>query len=171
MIYIANHSDLNAYQLAQQKQLIAEEFGHIPIVAQTKWATPKIAVMKYQKDEIFSFYNIIEREITIDGSNVKAIGINNVITSPAYRGNNYAFNLLKETQQEILDKLKAEVGLLLCAEHMLPYYSRLNWCSVDCPVYFEKDGRSTQWMAYTMLLDNSGKFLSPNHIDINGLPW
>jgi predicted acetyltransferase len=171
MISIVKYDELTKDQRCLQNDLITKEFGHIPIVANTKWAGPDWTVMRYQNDGIVSFYNVIAREIHIDDMPVEAIGINNVITPPEYRGHGFAFDLLISTQIEMLDKLKAEVGLLLCADQMIPFYARLGWYKVDCPVYFEQDGKQNLWLANAMLLSRADDYLSPAFINLNGLPW
>jgi predicted acetyltransferase len=171
MISIVKYAELTEEQVIWQNELIAKEFGHIPIVANTKWATPDWTVMRYLNDAVVSFYNVIARKITVDGREVEAIGINNVITPPEHRGHNFAFDLLKSTLIQMLDKLDAEVGVLLCADHMIPFYSRLGWYTVDCPVYFEQNGQQNLWMANAMLLSRLGERLSPASVNLNGLPW
>jgi hypothetical protein len=171
MISIVKYTELTGDQLSWQKMNIRREFGHIPIVVNTSWATPDWAVMKYQDDVIVSFYNIIERRVTLDGEEVQVMGINNVITPKEYRGQNYAFDLLKKTQLEMLDRLHAGIGLLLCADQMTPFYSRLNWYPVASDVYFEQNENLNLWQANTMLLSRPGKAISPKSILLNGLPW
>lgn len=171
MVSIVKYDELTKDQRCLQNELIAKEFGHIPIVANTKWASPDWTIMRHENDVIVAFYNVISRRIIIDDKQVEAIGINNVITPPEHRGKSFAFDMLKSTQIEMLDKLDAELGLLLCADHMIPFYSRLGWYAVDCPVYFEQNGQQNLWLANTMLLSRDGERLSPPFINLNGLPW
>lgn len=48
------------------------------------------------------------------------VGISNVITPKAYRGNGYASKILRETKRLIFEDLRCEFGVLLCAELTAP---------------------------------------------------
>lgn len=170
MIRIYNTQDLDTSIKNQLDNFIEEEFGHIPIVKETAWAVPNHTIIFYQGDEIAGFYNIVERTITIDGKDYFAVGINNVITPPKYRGKGISSKTLRETEDFIFTELKAELGLLLCADNLLPFYNKLNWYRVQCPVYFEQPSGKKLWAANTMLR-TPGRVLSPKEIDLNGLPW
>ena len=146
MIEISKYSELDNGTKSKLKDFIDSEFGHIPIVRETQWATPGWTILLYENKEIVTFYNIIERKILVDMSVLKIAGINNVITPEEYRGNGYASKILRETEDFIFDELQSELGVLLCANELIPFYERLNWYKVDCPVY-------------------------PKKIELNGLPW
>ncbi|MFT4567554.1 MAG: putative GNAT family N-acyltransferase [Saprospiraceae bacterium] len=75
----------------------------------------------------------------------KVGGINNVITPKELRGKGYASKLLKEAEHLIFDELKYDLALLLCAEDLIPFYERLNWYKVNCPIYFEQISGVKLW--------------------------
>lgn len=170
MIKIHETSTLDLIAKNQIEQLIEKEFGHIPIVKETTWASPNWTVIFYQGNEIATFYNIVERTITIDGKDYFSAGINNVITPGKYRGKGLSTQILKNTEDFIFNELKAELGLLLCADSLLPFYERLNWYRVKCPVYFKQPSGKKLWTANTMLR-TINKEIQPHQIDLNGLPW
>ena len=170
MIEITKYPDLDNGTKSKLENFIEGEFGHIPIVKETEWAKPDWTIILHQNNKIANFYNIIEREIFIDETNVKIAGINNVITPKEFRGNGYASKVLRETEDLIFEDLKSQLGVLLCADDLVPFYKRLKWYKIDCPVYFEQSDRKRLWKANTMLLTKKDK-LNPKKIDLNGLPW
>lgn len=170
MLEVKKYSELTHETKEKLNTLIDYEFGHIPIVKETEWATPDWTIIQYEHDEIVTFYNIVIREITADGKTFKVGGINNVITPKKFRGKGYASKTLKETEHLIFDDFNCKLGVLLCADDLIPFYKRLHWYSVECPVYFEQSAGKKLWIANTMLLTKSEQ-LNPKRIELNGKPW
>ena len=170
MIKIEKYSDLDASTKAKLNEFIHTEFGHIPIVQETEWAQPDWTLISYKEGEITSFYNIIDRNVEMDGVEVRIAGVNNVITPKKYRGQGYGTKLLNETRDFIFDSMKAELGILLCADALIPFYERLNWYLVKCPVHFRQSDGQKLWQANTMVLNYKVQ-LTPQLINLNGLPW
>lgn len=170
MVEIKKYSRLTDQTKEKLNSLIEGEFGHIPIVKETKWATPDWTIIQYENDQIATFYNIVIREIIIDGETLRISGINNVITPKKFRRKGYASNSLRETEYLIFDDLSCDLGVLLCADDLIPFYERLNWYRIDCPVYFKQSTGRKIWTANTMLLTRNEK-LHPTLIDLNGVPW
>jgi hypothetical protein len=170
MVEVKKYSELTHRIKEKLNSFIDVEFGHIPIVKEIEWATPNWTIIQYKHDEIATFYNIVIRNIKIDGETFKAGGINNVITPKEFRGKGYASKTLRETEYFIFDNLNCDLGVLLCADELVPFYEKLNWYRVDCPVYFEQSTGQKLWGANTMLLTKNGA-LNPSKIDLNGVPW
>jgi hypothetical protein len=146
------------------------EFGHIPLVANTQWAAPDWTVICYANDEIASFCHVVEREVSVDGSPVKVGGLNNVIASPRHRGKGHTSRMLREVRPFILETLKCQLGLLLCADELVPFYKRLQWYQTDCPAYYQQKSGEHLWTGNTMLLSDQEP-IAPQRIHLNGLPW
>lgn len=70
---------------------------------------------------------------------IKIAGINNVITPKAYRGEGFASKMLSETLDFILGDLKSELGVLLCADNLIPFHQRLHRYKGNCPVIVKKE--------------------------------
>ncbi len=170
MIYISKYKELKTEERQFLEDITQQEFGHIPIVQNTEWSVPDWSVINTKENSIVTFYNIIVRSILIDNKEVKIAGINNVITPNRFRGLGYSSSTLNSTQSFIFEDLKCEAGLLLCADDLIPFYERLGWYTVDCPVYFDQSDAPKLWKANTMLL-TPDKILKPKKIDLNGLPW
>ena len=170
MITTQKYRDLDAHTKNEMDSRIQTEFGHIPIVADTQWATPGWTVICYEADNIASFYNIVERKILIDDTAMDVGGISNVITNPDYRGKGHASRMLRQTEQVIFEQLKCQLGLLLCADELVPFYERLHWYRANCPVTFRQASGEHLWKANAMLLTRN-ETLEPRRINLNGLPW
>lgn len=170
MITITRYNTLNSSVRALIELTIRKEFGHIPIVKQTLWSVPDWSVACFVEDELASFCNIIVREIRIDDRIYVAAGVSNVITLPQYRGRGFSTAILRATKDEIFKTLKADLGLLLCSDDLIPFYERSGWYQVDCPVYFNQEVGTRLWLANTMLLSRD-EHRQPKEIDLQGLPW
>ncbi len=70
MIEITKYSELDSQTKNKLQDYINSEFGDIPIVKETQWATPNWTIILYKENEIATFYNIVERSVLIDGSKV-----------------------------------------------------------------------------------------------------
>src|SRR5690348_12926490 len=138
MVEITPYGDLKESIKKDLDEAIEKEFGHIPIVKSIKWATPDWTIILFQGNEIASFCNIVERKVSMDDKAFLVAGINNLITPEKFRGQGMGTIILKETENFLFNELKSEAGLLLCADDLIPYYERLNWRKVNCPVYFSQ---------------------------------
>ena len=170
MIEIKRYNELSVQTRDKLRSYINAEFGHIPIVSETEWAIPDWTIIYFEYDQIVTFCNIVEREITIDNKNFKIGGINNLITPKEFRGKGFAKKTLHETENFLFNQLKCELGMLLCADDLIPFYERLSWFKLDCSVYFNQSSGEKLWGANTMLLSKTDK-MSPRIIKLNGLPW
>jgi GNAT superfamily N-acetyltransferase len=147
------------------------EFAQFDLVRETQWSSPDWTFLAFEGDELAAFYNLVERTVKIDGVPVRAAGLNNLVTLPAHRGRGFGSRLLRETAGQWIDSLGAEAGLLLCADALLPFYSRLNWQKVDARVTYAQTGGSRVWAANCMLLDPRRKMAATREIDLCGFPW
>lgn len=80
MIKIQRFTEPSSDTKERTNGLINDEFGDIPIVKKTSWASPGWTIINYFENEIVTSYNVVIREITIDNQDLKTAGINNVIT-------------------------------------------------------------------------------------------
>jgi hypothetical protein len=170
MLQLIKYADLDTDIKNTLEFYIEQEFGHIPLVQETHWASPDWSLFWLNGDKLVSFCNIVIREVHINNEVIKVGGLNNMITPAKHRGNKYSTNLLQAFERVIFEDLDLNAGLLLCADNLVPFYQKLNWRKLDCPVFFEQPDGKKQWEANTMMLfDNSA--YQPSSIDLNGLPW
>jgi GNAT superfamily N-acetyltransferase len=147
------------------------EFDRFSIVRETQWAAPEWSFLAFEGAELAAFYNLVERTVRIDGVPVRVAGLNNLVTLPAYRGRGIASRLLRDTRPRWFDVIGAECGLLLCADALVPFYSRLDWQNVRVRVSYAQPDGSRTWAANCMLLDPFRKLATARDIDLCGLPW
>jgi GNAT superfamily N-acetyltransferase len=167
----APYSQLPAEQRSRLEEIADAAFGHIPLVMQTQWAEPDVAYLGYLGDEFAVFHNVILRSVDIDGTRVRVAGLNNMITLEAYRGRGLASALLRQTQPSWFEELDVEIGMLLCADALVPFYERLEWRRVQVPVIYQQSDGAHVWPANCMVLD-AGRGVVPSvRVDLRGLPW
>jgi GNAT superfamily N-acetyltransferase len=147
------------------------EFAQFDLVRDTQWSPPDWTFLALEGEELAAFYNLVERTVRIDGVPVRAVGLNNLVTLPAHRGRGLGSRLLRETEGQWFDSLAAEAGLLLCADALLPFYSRLGWRKMDARVTYTQPGGPRVWAANCMLLDPRRKVSATRDVDLCGFPW
>lgn len=152
MIEFVKYSDLPVERKSELDSLIHTEFGGIPFVNNTQWATPDWTVLMTKDREIVTFLNIVIREVIIDQANLVVAGINNVITPKKHRGHGYASKLLIASHAYIHNDLNLEHALLLCADAVIPFYTRLDWYPVKCDVCYTHPTGKIDYDSNTLLL-------------------
>lgn len=172
MLKLIPYTDISPSLLAILSKHIDEEFGHVAFVQQRSWAIPDWVVLLEEQAEIVTFCNVVEREVTLDGKRCKIAGINNVITPKAHRGKGHSSRVLREIKSFLFGELKADFGLLLCADPLVPFYTRLGWYTVNSHlVYNQPQGKEVYDSNIMLLLKENHEKIFPKSIDLNGLPW
>jgi hypothetical protein len=146
------------------------EFDRFDLVRETEWAKPDWSFL-IGDPEPAAFYHLVERTVRIDGAPVRVAGLNNLVTLPARRGRGAASELLRRTQPQWFETLGAQLGLLLCADALIPFYARLGWHPTPAKVTFAQPRGTRTWSANCLLLDPAGRSESRRDIDLCGLPW
>lgn len=170
MVEFNKYLELPSLTKKNLDHFIQEEFGHIPFVSETQWSTPDWTILIIEDNEILTFLNIVIREVNIDLKKVKVAGINNLITPKNHRGNGYASKIMNEAQDFIFKQLGIEHAILLCASSVMPFYNNIGWYKVNSDVYFEQPSGLKLYNSNTMLLSDKSP-ISPQKINLNGLPW
>ena len=165
------YAELPAQKLAELKQLASNEFDQFAIVRETHWATPDWSYLGSDGRKLACYYNLLEREVRFDDQPVKIVGLNNLITAPAYKRRGLASQLLTNTQGEWFSSTGANYALLLCASALLPFYQRLGWQRVSSEVRFTQPERACVWSAECMVLSPKQISIAPTVIDLCGQPW
>lgn len=168
---IFKHSSLRQDVKASLQRLAKEEFGNIPIVANTEWSLPNWSLITFSDNEVSAFVNIVERTVHIDKKAYDAAGINNLIVNKKYRGRGLGKLIMLEAQQFILETLSCQIGILLCADNLVSFYEKLNWHLVDSHVSYKQQNTTLRWEARTMLFDPNSIVESFDHLHLNGPPW
>ncbi|WP_299821187.1 GNAT family N-acetyltransferase [uncultured Pontibacter sp.] len=172
MIKILKYIDLSPAESEALEHHVTTVFGNVPFVQNHSWAQPDWSFIKLENGEVATFYNVVLREVSMDGKPYNVAGINNVITPEKYRGKGYASHILQLTQDFLYNELCPAYGLLLCADALLPFYSRLGWYKVATELYYDQPEGRQLYDSNVMLFAPAGQpKLKPQRIDLNGLPW
>lgn len=172
-VEIIKREKMNPSVLNQIDDLTKAELGNVAIVKKYKWAEPDwtIAILT-DKNQVLSFLNIVERQGLFGDLPVKLAGINNVITPAPWRKKGLATSTLKEAQVFMFNRLKADYGLLLCPNAMIPFYQGLGWVAADCPLSFEQSGQKVTWEQKQVVFPKpKSSFKAPSAINLCGQPW
>jgi GNAT superfamily N-acetyltransferase len=128
-------------------------------------------VVVYRGSTPVSYLRLVDRIGLVDGYRVRMGGVADVMTPPDHRGKGFAGLALDEARNTIFDTMKAQLGVLLCAEELVHFYARHDWQLVDCPVTIDQPGGRRVWPQCTMVLGRPGETWVPKSIDLCGLPW
>ena len=149
-----------------------EIFGTMPLASQFTWTNGGAdRVVVYFNQEPVSYLKIIDRTGLIDGKPVKIGGIAGVMTPPKNRQKGYCGLALQKAKQTIFNEMKAQLGLLLCEQELVQFYTKRGWQTINCPVQLYQPSGKTTWPHYTMILTKFGESWNPESIDLCGLPW
>ena len=170
-IVCSRHLELTPARRLQLDAVAHAEFEQYAIVRETEWATADWTFQALEGDVPVSYYNIVDRTVSIDGVATRVAGLNNMVTMPGHRGRGAASALLRQTQPRWFEELRAECGLLLCVDALLPFYSRLGWEKVKGRIVYSQPGGVRVWTANCMLLKAPREVTSIREIDLCGLPW
>ncbi|WP_082582691.1 GNAT family N-acetyltransferase [Frateuria sp. Soil773] len=166
------YSELSKERRDQLRSLASNEFDQFPIVQQTNWATPDWSFLGIESQgQLACFYNLVERVVRFNDQPVKVVGLNNLVTAPDYKRLGLASHLLSSTEAQWFSVFNASYGLLLCANHLIPFYRRLGWQRVSSEVRFMQGERECVWGAECMVLSPLREVIDPAAIDLCGLPW
>ena len=125
-----------------------------------------------QEGELVSHVGILVRDGTLDGTPVKIGGIGSVKTHPRAEGRGYASAGLRLAVAALTDEHRVAFSLLVCRDHLLPFYNRLGWITFAGPLVVEQPaGRTVFTINRTMVLSGLRSAPQDGTIDLNGPPW
>src|SRR5689334_6790876 len=170
-IQISRYQDLPAERREQIDQAAWVEFEKYAIVRETEWAEADWSFLGFEGDELVAYFNLVDRVVEMDGVPVRVAGLNNMVTLPAHRARGHASRLLREAQPKWFGNLGVDAGLLLCADALVPFYARLGWRKVTCPVVYAQPSGEWTWAASCMVLESGREIPANQRIDLCGPPW
>ena len=140
---------------------------------QLHWAAPDYSVLVSTSDgELVSHVGIVVREGALDGAPVKLGGIGSVKTHPRVEGRGYASAGLRRAAMSLHDDHQVAFSLLVCRDHLLPFYDRLGWLPFTGRLFVEQPtGRILFTINHPMVLSGMRAAPSDGLIDLDGLPW
>ncbi len=170
-ILSARCADLPAVEWERLEELAEAEFSQYALVRETEWAQPDWCFRAFVGEEFAAFHNIILRTVRVDGIDVRVAGLNNVITVSAFRGRGVGSEMLRKSVSAWFALPGVECGMLLCADPLVHFYSKLQWRRLDAKVTYAQSTGARTWVANCMVLDPRGLIGSPHEVDLCGQPW
>ena len=137
------------------------------------WASPGYSVLVSAPDgELVAHVGIVIRKGFLDGTPARIGGIGSVKTHPDARNRGYATAGLKRAALALEAEHEVAFSLLVCQEHLLPFYGRLGWAEFTGRLLVEQPaGRTVFTVNRPMVLAGSTPAPRTGTIDLNGLPW
>jgi hypothetical protein len=108
----------------------------------------------------------------LDGAAVKGGGVGSVKTHPRVQGRGYASAGLRRAATALHDDHHIAFSLLVCQEHLLPFYHRLGWLPFSgCLMVEQPAGPTVFTINRPMVLSGLRTAPQDGIIDLKGLPW
>lgn len=138
-----------------------------------QWAPPEYSVLVFTPEgALVSHVGLVVRMGTLDGAAIKIGGVGSVKTHPRVQGRGYASAGLRRAATALHDDHHVAFSLLVCQEHLLPFYYRLGWLQFSGRLMVEQPGGSTVFMINrSMVLSGLRAAPQDGIIDLKGLPW
>ncbi|MGH8058336.1 MAG: GNAT family N-acetyltransferase [Candidatus Entotheonellia bacterium] len=138
-----------------------------------QWAPPDYSVLVFTPEgEVVSHVGIVVRTGTLDGAAVKIGGVGSVKTHPQAQGRGYASAGLRRAATTLHDDHRVAFSVLVCQEHLLPFYNRLGWLPFSGRLIAEQPTGPTLFtINRPMVLSGLSAVPQDGVIDLKGLPW
>jgi aminoglycoside 2'-N-acetyltransferase I len=138
-----------------------------------QWAPAQWSVLVWTAEgRLIAHVGIVAREGTLDGVPVKIGGIGGVKTHPQAQGRGYASAALRRAATTLHDDHHVAFSLLVCQEHLLPFYGRLGWLPFPGRLVVEQPSGPTVFtINRPMVLTGLCPAPQGGVIDLRGLPW
>jgi GNAT superfamily N-acetyltransferase len=138
-----------------------------------RWASPAYSVLVFTPEgELVSHVGLVIRTGTLDGAAVTIGGVGSVKTHPRAQGRGYASAGLRRAATALHDDHRVAFSLLVCQEHLLPFYTRLGWLPFSGRLIVEQPtGPTVFTINRPMVLAGLSAAPQDGMIDLKGLPW
>ena len=138
-----------------------------------KWASPDYGVLVWDDaGSLVSYVGLLVRAGSLDGAVVQIGGIGSVKTHPRGEGRGFASAGIRLATAVLNDEHRVEFSLLVCRDHLLPFYNRLGWLSFSGRLFVEQPAGGTAFtINRPMVLSGLRAAPQDRPIDVNGPPW
>jgi GNAT superfamily N-acetyltransferase len=168
-IRVVRAADVSPARRREIEQAVADAFGDddegLVWDTQRDWH-----VMVEEQGQLVSFLGIRERDCTAAGRPVHVGGVADVVTLPPWRGRGYAAAALRCAASFMGNDLGVDLCLLVCKEHLVPFYARLGWQRAPGPLAIDQPSGKVTYAEATMVLPCRGEAVPEGTIDLCGLP-
>jgi nodulation protein A len=138
-----------------------------------KWASPEWSVLVFDATgELVSHVGIVVRAGRRDGAAARIGGIGSVKTHPRAQGRGYASAGTLCAVAALQEDHRVDFSLLVCQEHLLPFYQRLGWVPYAGSLVVEQPGGPVMFTVNRpMVLAGRAPAPDGGSVDLQGLPW
>jgi aminoglycoside 2'-N-acetyltransferase I len=138
-----------------------------------QWAPPDYSILVFTPEgELVSHVGIVVRTGTLNGVAVKLGGVGSVKTHPRAQGHGYASAGLRRATTALHDDHHVAFSLLVCQEHLLPFYALLGGLPFAGRLIVEQRAGPTVFtINCPMVLSGLSAAPQDGIIDLKGLPW
>jgi aminoglycoside 2'-N-acetyltransferase I len=138
-----------------------------------QWAPSTWSVLVWTEEgQLIAHVGIVTREGTLDDVPVKIGGVGGVKTHPQAQGRGYATAALRRAAASLNAEHHVAFSLLVCQEHLLPFYGRLGWLPFPGRLVVEQPGGPMVFATNrSMVLPGLHPAPQKGVIDLQGLPW
>ena len=138
-----------------------------------EWATAEWCVRVWDGNgELASYTGMVLRQGTHDGQPVRIGGVGGVKTHPAARRRGYAGLSVRRAVEFFQAQPDVAFGLLVCAPHLIGYYSRLGWREFGGRLLVGQHGAVMEF-TFNRVMTCDVRIAGPaaGTIDLCGPPW
>lgn len=137
------------------------------------WAPPQHSLLIYAPDgALLSHVGLVVRAGTLDGAPVTIGGVGSVKTHPRAEGRGYASAGMRRAAEVLRDEHGVAFSLLVCREHLLPFYDRLGWLAFTGRLLVQQPAGPMEFaINRTMVLPGHRPAPVDGVIDLDGPPW
>lgn len=135
------------------------------------WADPHWHLLAWHHDTLVSHLDLTEQRGSTAGQSVQLVGIGNLLTHPAYRGQGLATRAQRQARHVGFTTLGADVAMLWCAPHLVPFYVRRGWQLMQASVMVAQPHGTLVWPELAMVLPRPGMPWTDAPLVIDGYPW
>lgn len=137
------------------------------------WAPSTYSVLVFDAaGDLVSHVGIVVRAGRLDGAAATIGGIGSVKTHPRAQGRGYASAGMRRAAAALHEDHRVDFSLLVCQEHLLPFYQRLGWVPYAGSLVVEQPGGPVVFTVNRPMV-LAGRVAAPDggSVDLQGLPW
>ncbi len=137
-----------------------------------EWAAPDFDIEIFDEHgDLVSYTGLVIRRARHEGANVLIAGIGAVKTHPAFRGRGLAPSAIDAALGKGVEE-GCEFGLLVCEDHLVPYYERSAWCLYEGTMLTTQCGEKEPFDFNKVMVRSLGPPAPTSGIlDLQGPPW
>jgi len=128
-------------------------------------------IQSYLDDELVGFAHVFVRKGLINDSAVLIGGLGSVMTATKHQGSGIGSKTVEIANDVILRNFRADLGVLLCKNTLVPFYEKLWWRRMQRPVIINQPPENIEWPHEAMILLRHPNDNLPNKLDLCGLPF